>query len=380
MATRRDFLTQSALATAALAVTPHAAFSKTDQTNLPSILPFLDRTGDGLFPSKFGLGGVGLGNGWHPNTNQQISETLITSWNAGVRYYDTSPFYGFGLSERRLGHFLSQKPRQEFMVSTKVGRVFEADRNFYDTYNNDNPNVLWKQPSPFKYKYDYTADGVRKSVEQSLERLGLSSLDYVLVHDLSPDNAELGKDWTKQFDIAEKGAFKELSKMRDEGLIKGWGLGVNSPEPIVKSLEVADPDIMLVAIQYTLFVHKYALNNVMPLLEKKGVKAIIGGPLNGGFAAGLDRWNYGASIGADMPKGTYETRERIAIIAKQYNLDVRTLALQFSASHPVTGAVIPGASRPEEVIENVKSFITQIPDDVWKELKAEKLIEENAPV
>lgn len=381
MGTRRDFLTQSALASAAIVASPLASFAGTGKekiTEQPT--PLLDTGKDGLFPAKFGLGGVAIGNGWHPNANEQITETLNTAWNAGVRYYDTSPFYGFGLSERRLGHFLSQKPREEFVISTKVGRIFEADRHFFDTYKNDGPDTLWKNPSPFKYKYDYTAAGVRRSIEDSLERLGIPSLDFVLIHDLSPDNSELGKNWTEEFEIAQKGAFPELTKMREEGLIKGWGLGVNSPQPILKALEVADPNIMLVAIQYTLFVHKIALNDIMPALDKRGIKAIIGGPLNGGFAAGLNRWNYGATIGADMPKDAYEKRDKISAIAKRYNLDVRTVALQFSASNPATGAVIPGASRPEQVTANVKSFTAKIPADLWSALKAAKLIEGNAPV
>jgi len=323
------------------------------------------------FPQNYGLGGVGPGNGWHANTGEQINRTLQAAWEAGVRYYDTSPFYGYGLSERRFGHFLFEKDRSEYLLSTKIGRIFEADPTF-----KPGSAGLWKGQLNFKFRYDYTADGVKRSIEDSLQRLGLSSIDIVFVHDLSPDNGDLGDRWTEQFDIAAKGAFPALTKMREEGIIKGWGLGVNRPQPILKALEVADPDVMLVAIQYTLFEHEDALKNLFPAMEAKKVKAVIGGPLNGGFAAGLDRWNYGPGL----PKDMVEKRNRITAVADQYKVSLSTVALQFAAHHPVVAAVIPGASRPEQVTENVQSFHAGIPAELWKTLKDEKLIHPGSPV
>jgi Predicted oxidoreductases (related to aryl-alcohol dehydrogenases) len=323
------------------------------------------------FPQQLGLGGVAAGNAWHINTNKQIGQTLQAAWDAGVRYFDTSPFYGFGLSERRFGHFLFEKDRSEYMLSTKIGRVFEADPGF-----KPDPDGLWKGQLNFKYRYDYTADGVRRSIEDSLQRLGLSSIDIVFVHDLSPDNGDLGERWTEQFDVAVKGAFPALSKMREEGIIKGWGLGVNRPEPILKALEQADPDVMLVAIQYTLFEHAYALETVFPAMQQKGVNAVIGGPLNAGFAAGLDRWNYGPG----MPEEMVRKRNRIQAIADRHTVSLLTLALRFAAQHPVVGAVIPGASRPTQVQENVQAFRTSVPQELWQTLKNEGLIHRDCPV
>lgn len=367
MTTRRSFITQSAMASALLATTPFTAFAGEVPEESP--LHATPRP-DNPFPAKHGIGGVGMGNGWHVNTNEQITQTMQAAWDAGVRYFDTSPFYGYGLSERRMGHFLAEKERSEYVISTKIGRIFEADPNF-----KPGSAGLWKGQLNFKYHFDYTAAGVRRSIEDSLQRLGLSSIDLVLVHDLSPDTGDLKEKWVEQFEIARKGAFPELTKMREEGIIKGWGMGVNTPQPIMKALEVAEPDIMLVAIQYSLFEHQHALDEVFPAMAKKNVKAIIGGPLNGGFAAGLDRWNYGSTIPPEMAA----KRNKINAIISKYKIDLRTVALQFCAAHPVVGSVIPGASRPEQAKANALSFAQKIPADLWKELKAAKLIAGNAP-
>jgi D-threo-aldose 1-dehydrogenase len=374
MESRRDFLSKAAIATAALATGSMSAFAgnnfptkeklKTTQMNTNLNQEF-------NLPKNFGLGGVAAGNAWHVNSNQQIDIALAAAWDAGVRYYDTSPFYGFGLSERRIGHFLSEKQRADFVLSTKVGRIFDADPKF-----KSDPASLWKGQLNFKYRFDYTAAGVRRSIEDSLQRLGLSTIDVVYVHDLSPDTAELGDKWMDQFNIAAKGAFPELTKMREEGIIKAWGMGVNTPQPILKAMEVADPDVMLVAIQYSLLDHKDALNDLFPVMQKKNVKAVIGGPLNAGFLANRDRWNYGDSI----PKDMVDKRTKINAIIAKYKVELSTVALQFAAAHPVVSAVIPGASTAEQAKANALAMTQKIPADIWKELKAAKLIEANAPV
>jgi D-threo-aldose 1-dehydrogenase len=371
---RRAFLAKATLATAAVAISGPSAFAaqpsfSITQTKQSKMSPNLIE--NFKLPKNFGIGGVAAGNAWHVNSNQQIEMAMAAAWDAGVRYFDTSPFYGFGLSERRMGHFLFEKNRDEFVLSTKIGRVFEADPNF-----KSDPKSLWKGRLNFKYKFDYTAAGVRRSIEDSLQRLGLSSIDIVYVHDLSPDTGELGDKWMDQFNIAAKGAFPELTKMREEGIIKGWGMGVNTPEPIMKAMEVADPDICLVAIQYSLVDHKKALNSLFPAMEKKKVKAVIGGPLNAGFLANRDRFNYGDTIPAEM----LEKRKKINAIIGKYNVDLRTVALQFSAAHPVVAAVIPGASTGEQASSNAAAMATKVPADLWKELKQAKLIEQDAPV
>ncbi|RNL80747.1 aldo/keto reductase [Sinomicrobium pectinilyticum] len=373
MATRREFITKTTLASAALATTHWSAGLAAVPGNGTRTV-FKQQKTENMryeFPTKAGLGGVAAGNGFSENTNAQITATMQAAWDNGVRYFDTSPWYGLGLSERRMGHFLFEKKREEFVLSTKIGRILEPDAGF-----TPNPDLLWKGRLNFRHKYDYSADGVRRSVEDSLQRMGLSSIDVVFVHDLSPDNGDLGKNWTEQFKIAEKGAFPELTRMREEGIIKAWGMGVNTPEPILKCLEVADPDVMLVAIQYSLVEHKNALEQVFPAMDRKKVTAVIGGPLNAGFLANRERFNYGGKMPGDM----VAKRNKFNAIIKNYNVDLRTVALKFCASHPTVGAVIPGASTAEQAAANTRSFSVEIPSGLWAELQAAKLIEANTPV
>ncbi|RZJ73247.1 aldo/keto reductase [Flavobacterium sp.] len=370
MNTRRTFLTQTSLAAAALAAKPFESLAMDREK--PQILAFGSTSEEDFkLVRNFGIGGVAAGNGFHENPDGQIQKTLEAAWNAGVRYYDTSPFYGFGLSERRMGHFLFGKKREEFVLSTKVGRVFKTDPN----YKKD-PKSLWFGQLNFKFEYDYSASGIRRSIEDSLQRLGLSSIDTVFIHDLSPDNADMGEKWKDYFEIAKKGAFPELTKMREEGLIKSWGLGVNTPQPILEALKVSDPDVMLVATQYSLAVHEPALHELFPAMQKKGVKAVIGAPLNAGFLAGRDRFNYGPKI----PQEMLGKRKKMQVVADKHKVDLRSAALQFSASHPVVAAVIPGASTPEQALANAKSMTDVIPSAFWDDLKSQDLISKDAPV
>src|SRR5258705_1872365 len=170
-------------------------------------------------PFKFGLGGVPLGNEFAVVTDKDAYAILEAAWSAGIRYYDISPWYGLGLAERRYGSFLHDKKRSEYVISSKVGKLLRASRTAR------NRELFPFSPSPNDVIFDYTASGVRRSIEDSLQRLGISSLDIAFVHDLSPDNKYLPTSWQDQFKIAAKGAFPELSRMREEGLIKGWGLG-----------------------------------------------------------------------------------------------------------------------------------------------------------
>lgn len=377
MVTRRNFLTKGTLASAGITLSANVMGNKNLDTvndkNKESMMTDPVRINQLVnLPSKYGLGGVGVGNGFHINSNSQITQTLDAAWDAGVRYFDTSPFYGFGLSEHRFGHFLSEKDREQYIVSTKIGRVFTPDPGF-DIHSGG----LWKRPFPFKFHYDYSADGVRRSIEDSLQRMGLTSIDIVFIHDLSPDNGDMSGDkWLDYFEEARKGAIPELTKMREEGVIKAWGFGVNRPDPIVKAMEAGDPDVMLVAIQYSLVDHKNALNNLFPEMERKGVKAIIGGPYNSGFLAGKPRFNYGA----DIPEEMQRKKSAIETIASRYNVNIKTASLQFCAAHPAVASVIPGASEAKQAIENVVSMSEKIPTDFWSELKRENLIEKNAPV
>lgn len=373
MASRRKFINQAASGLATIAVSPYLMAAQNGNTNplpIPESAIQSSKTKGGNWRPKyrFGQGGAPLGgtNGLLVE-DKEADAILENAWNAGMRYFDTSPWYGLGLSERRFGHLLHRKPREEYILSTKVGRILTAAPQPAKT--------AWAQPDSFDYKYDYSASATRRSVEDSLQRLGISSIDLVFIHDLSPDNGDMKNDWESYFDQAAKGAMPELVKMREEGIIKGWGMGVNTIQPILKALEVSDPDVHLAACQYTLLDHEESIEKLFPACEKKGNSIVVGSPLNNGFLAGADRYNYGGTI----PTGFKEKRAKIEKIANAHGVDLRTLALQFCMAPEIVSSVIPGARKAHEPIENVVSFNTQIPQDLWAELKAEKLIHKDAP-
>ena len=176
---------------------------------------------------RFGLGGVSLGNEFNKHTDKEAERTLEAAWDVGVRYFDVAPWYGFGLAERRFGHFLHNKKRDDYLLSSKVGKLFKASKN------NRHAEIYPLSDSPNDIAFDYTADGVRRSIEDSLQRLGVDSLDVAFVHDISPDFAYFPNGWEEQYEIARKGAFPALSKMRDEGIIRAWGIGVKASCPLL---------------------------------------------------------------------------------------------------------------------------------------------------
>ena len=320
---------------------------------------------------RFGLGGVPLGNEFDKHTDEDAQATLEAAWAMGVRYYDVAPWYGFGLSERRFGHFLHNRPREDYVLSSKVGKLFKASRG------NRHADIFPFSDSPNDLVIDYTADGVRRSIEDSLQRLGVSHLDVVFVHDLSPDFAWFPNGWEEQYDIARKGAFPALSKMRDEGLIRAWGVGVNTPYAILKVIQDADPDVCLCARQYSLVDHANALHEVFPAVRAKNVSLVIGSSLNAGFISGSPRYNYGKD-NFRIPPDVLLKREQLRAVAAHHGVDLRTAALQFSAAAPEAVALVVGAGSAQQVQQNWNSMQAKIPADFWKELKHEKLIERDA--
>lgn len=373
MSTRRDFISTSFKVATLSGLAPVVPGVSADMSLLSDESATARQTagqsfqGERFRPNQsFGLGGVAIGNAFRPTTDQQAQETMQAAWDAGVRYFDTSPWYGLGLSERRFGHFLHNQKREDYVLSTKIGRLLKASKEV--------PDSMWVDPSPFSYGYDYTAEGTRRSVEDSLQRLGIESIDIVFIHDLSPDNADMKDDWKDYFKIAEKGAMPELTKMREEGLIKAWGFGVNTIDPILKALQVADPDVFLSATRYSLIDHEEALNRLFPACQERGVSIISGAPLNSGFLAGIDRYNYST----DIPPVFLEKRQKISQVASRHGVDVKTAALQFCAAPEVVSAVIPGTRYPGQAKENVASMKTKIPNIFWEELKKENLIATHA--
>ncbi len=362
---RRSFILKSATGSMAALSLSSFAFSGPKTSNR------INRAKDWFKPeNKSGLGGVPFGNGFNVHPDYKVLEAMDTAWEEGIRYFDTSPFYGVGISERRMGLPLNDKDKDDYVISTKIGRILKPHEDY------DMSMGIWKGKFNFDFDYDYSAEGTRRSIEESLQRLGISSIDLVFIHDLSPDNEDMGENWTEYFDKAAKGAMPELTKMREEGIIKGWGMGVNELEPIMKAMEVADPDISLSACQYSLIKHEEALDKLFPKAEENNMALVLGAPLCAGFLAGKDRYLYEG----EFPEGVKAKRAALQEVADNHGVDLRTASLQFCAAPDVVTAVIPGASSAEQVKQNHESFTASIPAAFWEELKQKELIAAHAPV
>lgn len=315
---------------------------------------------------KLGLGGVAIGTAFENITDEEATHILQEAWDLGIRYYDTSPWYGLTKSERRFGDFLQDK--DDFIFSTKVGRLF------IEVPESEVPPTMWKNPLNYDFKHDYTADGIKRSIDNSLERTGLSHIDIVYVHDLSED--QVGDRYPYFLKQATQGAFKVLSELRDQGVIKAWGMGVNKIEPILDCIEAADPDICLSATQYSILEHEDAVDRLLPAVKKAGVKLVSGAGYNSGFIAGRNRYNYKDVI----PKGMTEKRNKISEIAKKYDINIIDAALHFVLAADEFASIIPGASKPQQIQDNINALQKVIPADFWNELKFEGLIYEKAQV
>jgi len=363
--------------TAAAAILPASASAQGNTSDGRSMNNMENSTTSGnnvhyKVPFKFGLGGVPLGNEFAMVTDKDAYAILEAAWSAGIRYYDVSPWYGLGLAERRYGNFLHNKNRSEYVLSSKVGKLLKASKTAKGR------ELFPFSPSPNDVTFDYTASGVRRSIEDSLQRLGVDSLDIAFVHDISSDNKLLPTSWQEQFEIALKGAFPELTRMREEGVIKGWGIGVNTPAPILRVFSEADPDVCLMASQYSLIDHKNALNQLFPAVRKKNASLVVGSSLNAGFISGSPRYNYGKES-YKIPVEFLEKRKRLREVAANHGVDLRTAALQFSAAPDEAAALVVGASSEQQILADYTSMQTNIPGEFWTELKAERLIEQNAP-
>ncbi|MFQ3543031.1 aldo/keto reductase [Halobacillus rhizosphaerae] len=316
---------------------------------------------------RVGLGTAPLGNMFREVPEEEAQTTIQTAWDQGVRYFDTAPFYGAGLAEMRLGKALSNYNRDDYLLSTKVGR--------YVLDEEENKEGLFQYARKNKVITDYSEDATKRSIEQSLERLKTDRLDFVFVHDVSPDFH--GDEWLGKFEEARKGAFRVLTRMREEGVIQSWGLGVNTTEPIelAMGLEETKPDLCLSATQYTLLQHEHALQRMMKKAEENHVGIVVGGPYNSGVLLGGEHYNY-----EKAPKKIVEQVNQLNEIGQKYNVPLKAAALQFSTSHPAVKSVIPGSTRPDRIKEDIEMIQRDIPNDFWEELAAKGFISSEAPL
>jgi len=330
---------------------------------------------DALLNGPLGFGAAPLGNMFRDIPDEEAAATVDAAWDLGTRYFDTAPFYGAGLSEIRLGKELSKRKRSEYILSTKAGRLVLDEVEDVSARDLGEKGDIFKHGRPNKVVYDYTADGAKKSVQDSIKRMNCDHLDFVWVHDIAQDFH--GDGWLGLFETARKGAFVALSQLRDQGAIKGWGLGVNKVQPVELLLDLADvkPDATLLAGRYTLLDHELALQRLMPAAQAKGVDIVIGGPYSSGVLAGGKHFEYAPASQEILAKV-----EKIKALCTKYNVPIKAAALQFSLAHPASAAVIPGASKPERIKEDHAAIKARIPDDFWRDLRSQRLVSPEAPL
>ncbi len=321
--------------------------------------------------SQVGFGGAPLGNLFAALSEEVAQETVQAALAAGIRYFDTAPFYGQGLSEHRLGAALRNVARGDYVLSTKIGRLLvpgerhaAVDENFC--------NAL-----PFDAPFDYSYDGTMRSFEDSLQRLGTNRIDILLIHDVDVWTHGSREAADARFDEVMAGGYRAMVKLRDEGVIGAIGAGLNEWQACQRFAERGDFDCFLLAGRYTLL-EQEALESFLPLCEARNISIVIGGPLNTGILA------TGAVDGAlydykPAPPDILARVHAIEAVCARHDVALPAAALQFPLHHPAVATIIPGARTPDEITRNAVTLAAEIPAALWAELKAEGLLRAGAP-
>jgi D-threo-aldose 1-dehydrogenase len=293
-----------------------------------------------------GFGCAPIGGLFEPVGDERTRQTLQHAWEAGLRFFDTAPLYGLGLAERRLGSFLKDKPRDEYVLSTKVGRIIRDGTPGPDL-------AAWTENRDKVFDFDFSYDGVMRSVEASLERLDLDRVDILFIHD--PDD---------HHDEAIDGAYRALDLLRHEGTIGALGAGMNQTQMLARFAREASFDCFLVAGRYTLL-DRSADAELFPLCEERGVVVVAGGVFNSGLLAGGDTYDY-APASEDLRRKVRELND----VCFRYGVPLKAAALQFPYRQPVVASVLTGARTPNEIDENARLFGLELPPELWAELDA----------
>jgi D-threo-aldose 1-dehydrogenase len=322
-----------------------------------------------------GFGTAPLGNMFRDIPEIEAVGTVEAAWEQGIRYFDTAPFYGAGLAEIRLGKVLSRHQDKDYVLSTKVGRIILDEVEDASARDLGEKSGLFAAGRPNKVVNDYSADATLRSIDDSLKRMGVDKIDIVWVHDVAQDFH--GDEWLARYEEARKGAFRVLSDLRDQGVIRAWGLGVNRVEPLEITLDLNDvqPDGFLLAGRYTLLDHARALQRLMPAAAEQGVDIVVGGPYSSGILAGGAHFEY-----QKAPDAIVQKVDSIRALALEHGVSVKAAALQFAFANPAVVAVIPGASRPERVAEDRAALVEAIPDDFWRDMRRLGLVSPDAPL
>jgi D-threo-aldose 1-dehydrogenase len=324
----------------------------------------LGRTG--LSVTALGFGATAIGGMYEEVSDLQAQAAVDAAWDRGIRLFDAAPQYGLGLGEMRLGQGLAHRARDEYVLSTKVGRLLRADAP-------PNPDDFGPDGQPFDKGtpavatvYDYSRDGVLASIEESLQRLGQDRLDIVYVHD--PDN---------HLAEALDGAFPALIELRQQGVISAVGAGMNQTAALETFARETDPDVFLLAGRYTLL-EQGALDTFLPLCEQRGIAVVAGGTYNSGLLADPSpgtHYNY-----LPAPPPLLERARQLQAVCARHGVPLKAAAIQFPIAHPAVAAVLTGARRDGELDENCALFDLPIPAELWQDLRAQGLLDERAPV
>ena len=328
-----------------------------------------------VLADRLGFGAAPLGNMFRDIPQDEALATVEAAWEDGIRYYDNAPFYGAGLAELRMGEALAGKPRDAYVISTKVGRVILDELEDVSARQQGEKTGVFAHGRANTVVNDYSYDATLRSIEGSLERLRTDRIEIAFVHDLARDF--WGDEWIMRFEEARTGAFRALDRLRDEGVIKAWGLGVNLCEPIETVLDLQEPrpDAFLLAGRYTLLDHSRALQRVMPLVAQRGLGVIVGGPYSSGVLVGGPNFEYAPATPAVLDRVA-----RIRAVADRHGVSMKAAGLQFPLANPAVAAVIPGASRPGRIAEDRAALTEVIPNAFWHELRDAGLVDPSAPL
>jgi D-threo-aldose 1-dehydrogenase len=332
-----------------------------------------DRIGNGgMSFTELGFGAAPLGNLYKAISDDEAHQVLQAAWETGCRYFDTAPLYGLGLSETRLNRFLRGRKREDYVLSTKVGRLLKA----CPPEERTGIGKFFETPSR-REVYDYSYDGVMRSFEASLERLGVDRIDILYAHDLDVFNHGSQEALQAKLDELMDSGYQALLSLRDQGVIKAFGAGVNEWQPCQWMAERGDFDLFLLAGRYTLL-EQEALESFLPLCEQRGIGIALGGPYNSGILATGPvpgaHYNY-----SEAPQEILDRVARIEAVCTRHGVRLIEAALRFPLLSPVVRSVIPGGQSVAQVKANRKVLDKEIPAALWADLKSEGLMREDAP-
>ncbi|MDF0514877.1 aldo/keto reductase [Agromyces sp. H3Y2-19a] len=307
-----------------------------------------------------GYGAASIGNLYREVSDDDARAAVDAAWESGVRYFDTAPHYGLGLSERRLGEALRDRPRDEFVVSTKVGRVLDPNPDFS---GGDDMAFDFAVPDRTVRRFDPGEAGIRRSIEDSLERLGIDRIDIAYLHD--PDAYDLDRG------LAE--GLPALARLREEGVVGAIGIGTNSADAAARAVREGDLDLVMIAGRYTLL-EQPALAELLPLCSERGVGVVAAAVFNSGLLAtstpvATARYDYGA-----VPPRLLERARRLAAACEAEGVELPVAAIQYPLQHPAVRAVVVGSARAADIAQNARRVHAPLPDGLWSRLREEGLI------